>query len=258
MFSSYQAGVAARVVAVAVAFAASFLVRAAPNQQVQVMSPCNMDFPSDFPPVDYRSNKVGVQAVEKHHFTPNVENLIRGESDDRIGADIQFMLKRSPNHHRALISLSKLAKRLDSERIPGMEFLTSCYFDRAIFFRRDDTVVRVLYALHLKWLKDVAGATRQLEAASAWAKDNPMSHYSIGLAFLELGDADAARREAVLAYELGAVQPDLRERLRKAGKWDQAAPGTPDKEARTGTPPPSAASSASSVSGSPTPAVTLQ
>lgn len=185
----------------------------------QVTIPCNMEFPTDILPVDYRSNRAWIKGVERHHFTPQVENLVHGESGFDVGGDLEFMLKRAPNHHRALVSLSMLAQRMKGEVIPGMQFLTSCYFERAIYFRQDDPIVRVLYALHLNWLKNVPAATRQLELASHWAASNPMTHYNIGLAYLNIGNPDAAMREARLAYDLGDTRAELRERLVKAGKW---------------------------------------
>src|SRR4051812_47506028 len=52
-------------------------------------------------PFDYRTSKDKLDIVEGAHFTPDVETL-RSGSTGSLGADIDYTLRTSPNHHRAL------------------------------------------------------------------------------------------------------------------------------------------------------------
>ena len=168
---------------------------------------------------DYLVDKDKVAMSEKHHFTPEVESLIRGKSTVVIGHDIDFMLKAYPNHHRALVAIQRLAKREGVSRPRGATYSVGCYFQRAIRFRPDDVVVRMLFASYL--LKDGrrTDGLAQLDIASGMADDNPFTHYNIGLIQFEAGNFEAALKHAHIAYRLGFQRPELRDMLIKADRW---------------------------------------
>jgi tetratricopeptide (TPR) repeat protein len=159
------------------------------------------------------------------HFTPKVENLIAGQSGT-LGADINYTLRAFPNHHRALISATRLAEREKNDQPPGMLWPVECYFERAIRFASDDIVVRSLYAQWLGKRGRRPEAQWQLETALKSAQDSPISHYNIGLVYLELGDYDRALAQAHRALELGWPRQELAQQLKSAGKWREPGEGT--------------------------------
>lgn len=170
-------------------------------------------------PFDYRSERDGrLRIVERFHFSPEVEALIHGESG-YIGADLDYVLMTSPNHHRALMSTVRYGERLKTSQPPAMKYSIDCYFDRAIRFQPDDTVVRELFAQYLAKGGHVKEAKEQLKAASNYAKDNAISHYNIGLIYFDLKDYDSALEQAQLASEEGFPRPELRDKLKGVGKW---------------------------------------
>ncbi|MBC7704406.1 MAG: hypothetical protein H7274_10770 [Rhodoferax sp.] len=173
-------------------------------------------------PWDYRTQKDKLRIVEKFHFTPRVESLLGGESTAFLGGDLAYTLATSPNHHRALVALVRFGERTKSPQPPYLTYSIDCYFDRALRFKPDDTVVRTLYASYLgkQGKRDSAGA--QLEVASRLADDNGFSHYNIGLAYVDLAMYDQALASAWRARELGFVLTGLQELLVKAGKWQEA------------------------------------
>jgi hypothetical protein len=58
-----------------------------------------------------------------------------------------------------------------------------------------------------------------LELAEKNAPEQGNFHYNLGLAFLEIGDAERALKHAKRAYALGYRLPGLQNRLEKLGKW---------------------------------------
>lgn len=193
-------------------------------------------------PFDYASERNGkLQIVEEFHFTPEVEALLRGRSGN-LGSDLDYTLRASPNHHRALLSLSRYGERLKSPQPPGMQYSIDCYFDRAIRFRPDDTVVRALYAQHLGRVGRTGEALQQLEQAVGRAKDNGISQYNIGLVYFELKEYDRAVAQAHAAMSLGYTRPELADMLKRVNKWREPAAAPP---------PPTPASQASAASAAP-------
>ena len=175
-------------------------------------------------PFDYRTQKEPLKIVEGTHFKPHIEALISGNGTGYVGGDIAYTLHTSPNHHRALMALTKLSERMKTPQPPGLRRPVACYFDRAVRFAPNDTVVRVLFARFLAQQGQSQAALAQLAAAVRYAQDSTLSHYNIGLAYLELGQFEQARTQAHRAAALGLERPELEQRLRAAGQW-QDAPG---------------------------------
>jgi tetratricopeptide (TPR) repeat protein len=172
-------------------------------------------------PFDYRTQREKLKIVEEFHFTPLIEALIRRPGSSQLGSDIAYTLVTFPNHHRALISLGRLAEKSKSNQLPGMDRPVECYFERATRFAPNDTVVRILYARFLAANNRSNASSQQLDVAVLQAKDNPMSHYNIGLAFFEIGQYDKALIQAHKSESLGFDGAVLRERLKKAGQWQE-------------------------------------
>lgn len=173
-------------------------------------------------PFDYRTDRDKLSIVEGAHFTRPVEMLVRGERGHLV-QDLDYTLRAFPNHHRALASMVRLGDRQKVTRIAGSKWDVECYLERAVRFRPDDTTVRMLYAsfLHPRQRKDEA--LSHLRVASEYARDNPFTHYNMGLVYLDLGEHGRALEHAQMAQALGFPRTELKDRLVAAGKWAEAA-----------------------------------
>ena len=172
---------------------------------------------------DYLKDKDKVAMSESFHFTPEVESLIRGKSTVVIGGDLDFMLRNYPNHHRVLAAMMRLGEKEKTQQPAGATYTVACYFERAIRFRPDDIVARLLYASYLSKNRRETDASAQLETATRAAGDDPFSHYNIGLIYLEMKNYDRALGQAHKAYGLGFGRPELKDRLKSAGRWKESA-----------------------------------
>ncbi len=184
--------------------------------------PCGNPFRNHYGPYDYRSASNETRlVVERVHFTQGIEMMVKPGTTTmgNMAQDVAYTLHVFPNHHRALITFSRLAERHKSDPPPGASRTVECYFDRAVRFRPDDTVARMLYAQFLDRKQRRPEALRQLDVAAGHAKDNPISHYNLGLVYLEMGAADKALQHAHQALALGWPKTELKERLKAAGHW---------------------------------------
>lgn len=167
-----------------------------------------------FGPFDYRDPAARGQPlhlVESRHFTPDVQALVRGSTGQLIG-DLDYTLRAFPNHYRALSAVAEYALRggkFLSDRIPSAD----CYFERAIAFRPDDAIVRVLFANYLVRSKRPKDAEQQYDYALRLAPDSADINYNAGLFFLEQGNVARARQLAQVAYSHGYPLPGLRDKL---------------------------------------------
>lgn len=191
-------------------------------------------------PYDYRTQRDKAVIVEQYHFTPRVEALLGGATG-KIGSDLEYVLERIPNHHRALLALFRLSDRYPSGHVSAMQYPVDCYFERALEFRRDDSVVRTLFALYLGKTKRKPDAMRQLNFVAEQAGENAFTHNSLGAAYADLEEWDKAAAQARRAVELGLTKSELLDRLKAKGKWPP-----PDNGAQAADLPPAAAASAAS------------
>jgi uncharacterized protein (TIGR02996 family) len=177
---------------------------------------------------DYRtSTRRSLDLVERFHFTPEVEALIRGKSSTTIAADLSYTLAAFPNHHRALMSLMLLGQKLKSPQPQGAQFSVECYFLRALRFRPDDTTARLMWASYLTHQARATEAGHELAKVSEVAGDNAFIHYNIGQVYFDLKKYDKALEHAHQAARLGLTLTGLEDRLTRAGQWrspDELAP----------------------------------
>lgn len=174
---------------------------------------------------DYIGNRSMLALVEQFHFQPHIEMLVRRPSDgaNSLGSNLDYTIKSFPNHHRALVSLIKLGEREKTDQPLGTTRTIDCYFMRALKFRADDTVVRMLYAGYLLKKERRDEALAHLRITETHARDNPMSLYSLGLMYMEVKDYDKALELAHRAAALGNPRTELREQLAAAGHWREPA-----------------------------------
>ena len=171
-------------------------------------------------PYDYRTDSDKLPIVLNHHFTPEVESLIRGKSG-YLGADIDYTLRAIPNNHLALIAMMRLGERDKTSKPQGSNYSVECWFLRALQFRPDDGIVRMIYSTYLNSKGRIPEAKAQLKTARNYAKDNGFTHYNIGLHYFALKDYEQALVQAHKAIALGFLQMALRDQLQSVGKWTE-------------------------------------
>jgi hypothetical protein len=176
---------------------------------------------------DYRVDKQFYALVEDAHFTPPVEALIRGRTGQLPGPDIDYTLSVFPNHYRAIMAATRLAEREESQgRKSQLKLPVECYYERAVRFKPDDLVARMLYAQFLGKRKREEEAKSHLRETQRRAKDNPLTLRNIGLVYMELKDYDNALMVAHRLLEVEPADPVLKGALVSAGKWRDPVAGT--------------------------------
>lgn len=171
-------------------------------------------------PYDYRIGHYRMKQVEGNHLSPDVVNLVKGQTST-IGGDLDFVLRYFPNHHVALLSMLRLGEKEKRSKPIGAKYSIECYFKRALIFRGDDGVVRTIYASYLYKAGNKTEALNQLNQAIQLGEDSPNANYNIGLIYFDLKDYDKALSFAHRAYGSGFPLPGLRDKLKKAGKWQE-------------------------------------
>lgn len=169
-------------------------------------------------PYDYNTRHIRISQIEQHHFIKNVENLISGQTGT-IAGDISFLLTYVPNHHRALISLSKLSLREKTIKPNGARYTIFCFFERAIRFKPNDATVRSIFSGHLLKIDKLDMAIEQLNIAVKLEPNNPIINYNLGLLYFQKKDYDKAELFARKAYSFDFPLPGLKNKLVDIGRW---------------------------------------
>jgi tetratricopeptide (TPR) repeat protein len=188
--------------------------------------------PEKYIPDIYRSHEVLLKTVEEFHFTPEIESLRRGKLGGQPNGDIAYTLHAFPNHHRALIAMVKLGEKEKTPQPNGVPYPVECWFSRAIAFRPDDNIVRMIYANYLSKMKRESEAEQQLSIAARQAGDNAFTLHNIGIIYFDMKNYERALVYAHKAYELGLGWPTLREQLKSVGKWSEPAEAPPAEPAK--------------------------
>lgn len=176
-------------------------------------------------PIDYyAADKELIRRVEDPHFPPHVENLQRGNTDDSLGADIAYTLRTFPNHPRALLAMSNLGRKEKTDKPRKSPFTIHCWFQRAIFFRPEDGMVRMVYGIDLMKKSKYQEALVQLAKAEQRLGKNGNLLYNLGLAHFELGDYDKALEYAHQASAAGFNLPGLKKKLELKKSWRDPLP----------------------------------
>lgn len=176
------------------------------------------------PETTYRSHSALLAIVETAHFTPAVEKLIRGKTGALPGGDLAYTLAVFPNHHRALIAISALAKKEKALQPQFTKYTVDCYFQRALAFRPDDNMVRMVYANHLIQSGQVSAATPYIDTVAGQNPESAFTQRSISLLYLEVKNYDKALVHAHKAKDLGLNIDTIKEQLLKLGKWQDSLP----------------------------------
>jgi hypothetical protein len=183
---------------------------------------------NNYGPFDYRSATHEQLRAERAHFQPQTEILLGGSTGD-IGPDLSYTLRVYPNHYRALMSTMNFARQHKADPAPGVQYTIACYFDRALRFRRDDHLVRLLYAHHLIGSAKADEARAQLDYVARVEQDNPITVFNTGMLFFDNQDYERAIALAHRAMAMGMQRDELRKRLESVNLWREPAgsPGAP-------------------------------
>jgi tetratricopeptide (TPR) repeat protein len=188
--------------------------------------------------------------VESAHFLETCEAMVYCAAGTP-GREFDYTLRAFPNHHRALVAMVKLAARSNTDKAVDARYTVSCYFNRAIRFKPDDIVVRLLFAVYLKDSKRLDAAREQLREAKALAPTNPFSQYNLGMVAVDLEDYATAVEYARKAYSAGMTQPVLKQRLIGARRWTEADEAASQPGAAEAAPAASSAGAASAPASAP-------
>jgi hypothetical protein len=190
-------------------------------------APCGNPFVNHFGPFDYRTASAATRKlVEDFHFTIGVESMTRPATTmfHEMANDVEYTLRVFPNHHRALITMGRLADRFKRDPPPGTNLTVECWFDRALRFRPDDTVARSLYAQFLQRRNRRDEAVLQLDLAAGEAGESALSLHNIGLVYLEFGEIEKALAQVHRAAALGLTNSRLEAILRSRKLWVDPPP----------------------------------
>ena len=180
-------------------------------------------------PFDYRTQKEQLKIVEQYHFLPQTEALLSGriKGGNSLAGNIDYVLRASPNHHRALVAMMRLGERYKTPKLDGADYSVACYFDRAVRYAPDDHIVRMLYAGYLNKQGRAAEAERHLELVGTQASENAFTLFNLGNVYLEFKKYDLALQYAHKAQALGWPRKDLEDKLRALNKWSDPIAVTP-------------------------------
>ena len=182
-----------------------------------------------FGPFDYTSKadkniRIGgsdnpLNLVERAHFTPEVEGLIKGHSGYLEG-DLDYTLRAWPNHHRALLSIIRyqvqVVKKLRTGKLASPP---ECYLQRAIHFSPKDAASYSLYGYYLQKTGHLDEAVKYYENALEIDSKNAKIAYAFSLLLIDLNRYDEAVKYAKIAYESGKAPKGLKQKLEKLGVW---------------------------------------
>ena len=187
--------------------------------QVSAQACGSIKVEGDFGPYDYRYDKYYLPVVEKAHFTAPVEALIRGKTGQRVEPDLDYTLRKFPNHHRALAAVLRLSNQRRMLNIPYLPLPVECYFERAVRFRPDDPVSRMIYTRFLIGHNRLDEARLHLRRVEEGSADSPLSLRNAGLLYIAMKDYDKALDLAHRVMPLMPGENQLKNQLQAAGQW---------------------------------------
>ncbi|RTL46503.1 MAG: tetratricopeptide repeat protein [Burkholderiales bacterium] len=175
-------------------------------------------------PFDYRTaNEQQKSIVEDAHFTPGVETLTAGKTGS-FGGDIRYTLFAFPNHPRALLAMERLVEKERRNPARDAQYTVECYYERALRWRPNDHIVRLLYANFLIKQKQTDEAQRHVDFVADATQDNPFAQFNAGMLYLDMKLYDKALVQAHRVMAMGMERRELRERLTAAGRWVEPPP----------------------------------
>lgn len=152
--------------------------------------------------------------VESAHFTPEIEQLIRGKHAVSIEGDLEYTLRAFPNHHRALYTAIRYhISGSASKNFP----LPECWLNRARHFAPQDSKLLLLEGLYLHQKRRYQAAMEKYREAETRIQYKGELHYNMGLLSLDIGEPAAARKFADQARAAGYGLEGLNQKLKRLG-----------------------------------------
>ncbi len=169
----------------------------------------------------YKSHKALVNIVERAHYTIETEMLVSRKTGLVVstGADLSYTLRVFPNHHKALMTLIALSEKEKTDKPRDSIYTVDCWFRRAVTWKPDDNVAKMIYSTYLDKTNRRSEAEAQLDAAARQAGDNVFTHHNLGLVYFDMKMYDKALFHAQRTYGLGMTIPTLKEQLKSVNKW---------------------------------------
>jgi len=188
--------------------------------------------PFDYTNPEHFQKKLPI--VEKWHFNKEQE-LATYQANSTRRVDLDYTLRAFPNHHRALMGLARTV-RLSPKKEWAVR--PECYFIRAVVWRPQDGVSRMIYGLYLHQQQRLRDAEVQYKLAIAAQRDYAEAHYNLGLLYADQKRWPDALASAHRAYALKYPLPGLRNRLLAAAAWQDppAAPAPAAESPKPATP----------------------
>lgn len=180
---------------------------------------CTGGQPGSYGPYDYTTDQDLLFRVDDNHFSPQVEQLIAGDTTRHPMGDVLYTLVRFPNHHRALYTAVRFSLGESSfgslRRYPA-----ECFLQRAIRFSPEDPVPHMLYGLYLHRLGQHEQSLEKYQVAEELAPNDTNLLYNLGLLHFDIGNYEESYQYAVEAYSHGIEFSGLRRKLQEAGHWE--------------------------------------
>lgn len=184
----------------------------------------------NYGPYDYRQMTPHQRMlVEGAHFTPGTENLTEAATGS-LGADIKYTLSVFPNHPRALLAMERLVEKEKRDPPSGAKFTLECFYERALRFKPDDPIPRMLYVNFLIKRNRLDEAHKHLAYVVEKNADAPLTQFNAGMLYFDMKDYENALKQAHRVIELGVDRPDLRNRLESVGRWVDPPPASDPAE----------------------------
>lgn len=180
-----------------------------------------LDDAGGYGPFDYtdpKHNGEDLKRVEDFHFDKNVSRLIKGKSNVLPHKDLDYLLRKFPNHHIALDAMARLQTRELGTPISQSElyqeiYSARCYFERALQVNATDGITWMLYGIYHYRLKEYnESETRYLKAIEL-IPNNAEVYYNIGLLYVAMNYKEKAQWAAEKAYGLGHPLPGLKNKI---------------------------------------------
>jgi tetratricopeptide (TPR) repeat protein len=177
----------------------------------------------NYGPYDYRSATAQQRKlVESAHFTAEAENLKEGPSGS-LGSDIKYTLSVFPNHPRALFAMERLVAKEKRNPAAGATYTIDCFYERAMRYRPDDPVPRLLYVNYLIRQNKLDEARKHLDYVVETTKDDPLAQFNTGMLYFDMKDYEKALVQAHRVIDMGFDRRELRDRLSAVGRWVEPA-----------------------------------
>ena len=173
--------------------------------------------PTDFRLRASRELRGKYEDGKKFHLDPALARMNSGQFNLYVLSDLEFLLRRWPNHYQALQGLIRYEAgggRTSSERS------TACYFESAQQFAPDDVNVLILKGIYFHNKSDDDAAEAAWLNALRVDAGSPDAHYNLGLLYFDAGRSEDALMHATAAYESGYPLPGLKNKLVEAGQWE--------------------------------------